>query len=111
MQPAKAKATASRKAAAKMLSMDRQLKKRENTSAANPLRFGNFKLLFHERCLQPVLGTVLEQGLHRRDLYQRTGSVSAHGFERNATPRKGKISANEKNIVAQDCISSNSKEE
>jgi len=52
-----------------MLSMGRQLNRREDTPAANPLRFGNFKLLFKEQLPQPVPGTVVGQVLQRRDLY------------------------------------------
>jgi hypothetical protein len=44
-----ATAITSKEAAAETLPIDRYLERRENTSAANPLRFGNSKLPFEEQ--------------------------------------------------------------
>jgi hypothetical protein len=68
-QPALARANHSREAAAAMLAIDRQLERRENTQATNPLRFGNSKLLSEEQHSQPVPGTVVGQVLQVVDLY------------------------------------------
>ena len=78
-QPITSTAVINNDAAVAMLPMERKLETRENTPAANPLRFGNSKLLFQEQCLQPVPSTVVGQGLQSLHLYLGTGEKGAGG--------------------------------
>jgi hypothetical protein len=68
-QPTTANAISRSDAAEATLRLDRLLEKRDDTSVANLLRFGNSKLPSEEEQPQPVQGTVVGQGLHSVDLY------------------------------------------